>query len=358
MRLNGDYLSLLYKFITLKISKELKIGGIALIAILAFVWVFKFLQGENLFTSGKVLYAKYSDVDGLLPTKPVNVNGLRVGRVDDIIIKEGPDSLYFIVKMIVEEDIDFTTNTVAEIYEPGIMAGKMIKLNLSYDGPLAKSGDTLIAADNPSLMTMLSNKLAPTQNRIDSVLVTLNSALGRFGSIADEETNQSLKQVLRQLDASIYALGQTANSVTTTSDNADILITTTNRSFDALSTDTRRMVNTANTALAKYGDVADKINEANLQETLDQLNAATANLNKTLARIETADGTLNKVINDPELYENLNSTAANLDILMKDLKERPDRYVQFSVFGKKYKEPKNDDPDIIIENPEKVEIQP
>lgn len=342
----------------MKISKELKIGGIALIAILAFVWVFKFLQGENLFTSGKVLYAKYNDVDGLLPTKPVNVNGLRVGRVDDIIIKEGKDSLFFIVKMIVEEDIDFTTNTVAEIYEPGIMAGKMIKLNLSYDGPLAKSGDTLIAADNPSLMTMLSNKLAPTQNRIDSVLVTLNSALDRFGSLADEETNQSLKQVLRQLDASIYALGKTANSVTKTSDNADVLITTTNRNFDALAGDTRRMVNTANTALDKYGDVADKINQANIEATLNEINLATQNLSRTLERIENADGTLNKIINDPQLYNNLEETSANLNLLMKDLKERPDRYVQFSVFGKKYKEPKNSEQEVIIKNKEEVEIKP
>lgn len=342
----------------MKISKELKIGATALIALAVFIWLFKFLQGENFFTSGKVLYAKYNDVDGLLPTKPVNINGLRVGRVDDIIIKETKDSLYFIVKMIIEEDIDFTKNTVAEIYEPGLMAGKMIKLNLSYDGKLAQSGDTLISADNPSLMTMLSNKLAPTQNRIDSVLVTLNTALDRFGSMADEETNQSLKQVLRSLDASIYALGLTANSVTRTSDNADILITTTNKSFDALQADTRRMVNTANTALGKYGDVADKINQAKLEETMAQINEATQNLNRTLARIENSDGTLNKVINDPELYNNLAETSENLNILMKDLKERPDRYVQFSVFGKKYKEPKKGSTQVIIENPDEVEIKP
>lgn len=342
----------------MKISKELKIGLVSVLALAAFVWLFKFLQGENLFTKGKVLYAKYADVDGLLPTKPVNINGMRVGRVDDIIIKEGKDSLYFIVKMVIEEDIDFTKNTVAEIYEPGLMAGKMIKLNLSYDGALAKSGDTIISADNPSLMTMLSNKLAPTQNRIDSVLVTLNSALDRFGNMADEETNQSLKQVLRQLDASIFALGKTANSLTTTSNHADILITTTNRNFDELAVDTRKMVNTANQTMGKYGDVADKIKQANIEETLNEINMATSNLNKTLARIETADGTLNKVINDKELYENLNSTAANLNALMKDLKDRPDRYVQFSVFGKKYKEPKKPETEVIIENPEKVEIQP
>ncbi|MDG4951034.1 MlaD family protein [Weeksellaceae bacterium KMM 9724] len=343
----------------MKISKELKIGVVAILSIVAFYWLFKFLQGENLFTSGKVVYATYHDVDGLLPTKPVNVNGLKVGRVEDIIIKEGNDSIYFIVKMVIEQDLDFTVNSVAEIYEPGLMAGKMIKLNLSYDGRLAKSGDTLVSANNQSLMTMLSNKLAPTQSRIDSVLVTLNSALDRFGSMADEETNQSLKSVLRQLDATIYAMGQTANSLKETSDNTDVLISNANKSIEGLTQDTRVLVGTSNSTIKKYGEVADKINEANIEKTLNEINEATTALSSTLKRLESSEGTLNKIINDPQLYNNLNSTAENLNILMSDLKERPDRYVQFSVFGKKYKEPKK--VEVKEENSEtsvNVEIEP
>ena len=343
----------------MKISKELKIGVVAILSIVAFYWLFKFLQGENLFTSGKVVYATYHDVDGLLPTKPVNVNGLKVGRVEDIIIKEGNDSIYFIVKMVIEQDLDFTVNSVAEIYEPGLMAGKMIKLNLSYDGRLAKSGDTLVSANNQSLMTMLSNKLAPTQNRIDSVLVTLNSALDRFGSLADEETNQSLKSVLRQLDATIYAMGQTANSLKETSDNTDVLISNANKSIEGLTQDTRVLVGTSNSTIKNYGEVADKLNEANIEKTLNEINEATTALSSTLKRLESSEGTLNKIINDPQLYNNLNSTAENLNILMSDLKERPDRYVQFSVFGKKYKEPKKIE--VKEENSEtsvNVEIEP
>lgn len=326
----------------MKISKELKIGVIAIISIIAFYWLFKFLQGENLFTKGKVVYATYNDVDGLLPTKPVNVNGLRVGRVDDIIIMEGNDSLYFVVKMIIEHELDFTVNTVAEIYEPGLMAGKMIKLNLSYDGRLAKSGDTLVSASKQSLMNMITDRLAPTQNRIDSVLISLNAVLDHFGTMTDEETNQSLKSVLRQLDATIFAIGQTANSLTATADNTNALVSNTNQNIESLTSDAQTLIGTTNSTIEKYGDVAEKINESNLDQTLNEMNEAIASLNQTLQRIESSDGTLNKIINDPELYDNLNRSSENLNILMQDLKERPDRYVQFSVFGKKHKESKKD----------------
>ena len=52
-------------------------------------------------------------------------------------------------------------------------------------------------------------------------------------------------------------------------------------------------------------------------------------------KVENSDGSLNKIINDKELYNNLNHTAENLNLLIKDVKETPGKYFNFSVFGKK-----------------------
>jgi phospholipid/cholesterol/gamma-HCH transport system substrate-binding protein len=40
---------------------------------------------------------------------------------------------------------------------------------------------------------------------------------------------------------------------------------------------------------------------------------------------------------DDSLYHNLNQTAANLNALIKDMKEHPGRYINISVFGKNNK---------------------
>lgn len=82
----------------MKISKEIKIGLISVVSIVLFYWLFNFLNGKNFFTSGQIYYAVYENVDGLLPTKPVNVNGLKVGTVEDIKIVEGKEDIYFVVK--------------------------------------------------------------------------------------------------------------------------------------------------------------------------------------------------------------------------------------------------------------------
>lgn len=318
-------------------SKELKIGIISIVTIALFYWLFIFLNGKNVFTSGEIYYVTYENVDGLLPTKPVNVNGLKVGSVEDINIIQGKDSLYFVVKLVLTKKIDFTKNTVAEIYEPGLMAGKQIRLNLSYEGEIAKSGDTLRAANNQSLMSMLSNKLKPTQNKVDSVLVTLNKTLDRYGNLADDNTNKSLKEVLISLNKTIISLEKTANNVTELALSARRVTSVLEAKVSTIADNTNNTMISANTTLKKIGNLTEKLNDGKLDNTLTNLQQSTEELKKFMTKIENPDGSLGKVVNDPELYNNLNKTAENLNLLIQDLKQKPDRYFQFSIFGKKVK---------------------
>lgn len=321
----------------MKISKEIKIGLISIVSIGLFYWLFNFLNGRDFFTSGEVYYVVYEDVDGLLPTKPINVNGLKVGTVEDIKIIEEKNNIHFVVKMVLNKKLHFSKNTIAEIYEPGLMAGKQIKLNIDYNGAEAKDGDTLKAANKESLMTMLSNKLQPTQNKLDSVLTTLNSTLGRFGNLADEQTNQNLKQVLASLDKAIQSLEQTSNSARTLLQSTTKITEKLDNDVNTLTSNANNVMSTANTTLKKYGDVADKINHTNFEKTLTNLESTSQELKSFITKVEKSDGTINKLINDPAFYDNLNKTTKTLNTLLTDLKNHPDKYIQFSVFGKKVK---------------------
>ena len=318
-------------------SRELKIGLISVVSIASFYWLFTFLNGKDIFTSGEIYYVTYTNVDGLLPTRPVNVNGLKVGSVEDIQIVEKKDSLYFIVKMVLNKKLNFSKNTVAEIYEPGLMAGKQIKLNLNYNGTPAKSGDTLLASNSRSLMAMLSNKLQPTQNKVDSVLTTLNGTLGKYGKLADEETGKSLKEVLSNLNKTILSLEQTSNAVKALALSTNKISDKLDAKINGLTDNTNQALVTANTTLKSYGDIAKKLNDGKIEQTLANLEQSTAELKNFINKIDNSNGSLNKIISDKELYDNLNKTSKNLNILISDFKDRPDKYVQFSIFGKKVK---------------------
>ena len=58
---------------------------------------------------------------------------------------------------------------------------------------------------------------------------------------------------------------------------------------------------------------------------------------QVMEKINKGEGTLGLLVNDKQLYNDLDSTAKNLDELLKDMKLHPKRYVHFSVFGKNEK---------------------
>jgi phospholipid/cholesterol/gamma-HCH transport system substrate-binding protein len=41
------------------------------------------------------------------------------------------------------------------------------------------------------------------------------------------------------------------------------------------------------------------------------------------------------LLNDEALYNNLNNASKEMDNLMKDVKEKPGKYIKLSIFGKK-----------------------
>lgn len=314
----------------MRISKEVKTGVVVILTLVGFYTLFNFLKGKNLFASGNTYYVKYDDVSGLAPSKPVSVNGLRVGRVDEIKIMDKQSPIYFVVKISLERDIDFSKNTVAEIYEPGLMSGPEIRLLLDYKGPRAKNEDTLRPLVKPSLTSMFSKELEPTKRKIDSLLVSVNSTMMSVDKLLDEENRQSLKNVLKNLDATIVTFNGTAQSITKTSDNANSLIIENK-------TQLRNTLASAEQAIAKFGTMAHKINNLELEKIIKNFEEASENLNTVLAKVNSGEGTLGAMMNDKQLYDNLTQTSKTLDALLSDLKENPNRYVQFSIFGKKQK---------------------
>ena len=312
----------------MKITREAKAGFVVIVTMIAFYTLFNFLKGKNLFTSGNTYYVVYSDVSGLAPSKPVTVNGLRVGRVDNIEIIDDARPIYFVATIKLERKIGFSKNTIAQIWEPGLMSGAEVRLLLDYKGNSAKSGDTLRGELKHSMLDEFSNKLDPTQKKLDSLMVNLNSTIGDAHKLLDDENRENFKQILKNLDATLVSFNQTSKSLTQTSDNAGKLIEENREQLT-------KTLSVAQTTVEKFGQTADKLNNLELEKIIANFEQVSAKLNQTLDEINSGKGTMGALLKDRELYDNLLKTTNSLDELLGDMKKHPDRYIQFSIFGKK-----------------------
>lgn len=312
----------------MKLSKEFKIGIVTIVTLIGFFMLFNFLKGQNIFSSGRLFIVKFENVKGLAPSKPVSINGLRVGQVKEIKIVDDAKPIYFDVVLSIDKDIQFSKKTIAEIYEPGIMSGPEVRLLLDYGPDIAKSGDYLEGRVAGGMMDGLTKQLSPTQTKLDSVLVSFNHTLQGVNNILDKDAQQDVKAMLKNLNNTVASFDKTAQSLTATSNSANNLIASNQKTLSATLT-------SAKSTVEKFGQTADKLNELQLDQVIKNFESVSKNLNGLLEDVNNGKGSLGKLAKDDGIANELEATIKNMNSLVEDLKKNPSRYVNISVFGKK-----------------------
>lgn len=313
----------------MKISKEMKAGLIALLAIVSFVILFQFMKGKNFFSTDDVFYAKYSNIQGLSKSNGVSINGMKVGQVQEIkpvVLANG--KVYFVVKFSVDDDYPISKNSVIEIFAPSNLSeDKELSVKLAYDNQLAKSGDTLKGAMKGSLFDSLTSEVEPVKDQISGAIAKLDSTLANANKVLDDQNRRQVRTLLSNLNTTI-------SSLKTTSESTNRLIANNDARVQSVLDNTNKTIMSAKTAVDKYGSVAENVNVQKLNNAIDKLSETSDQLNKMISGINNGNGTLGKLTKDDQLYNNLNQTSQSLNSLITDLKQNPKRYINISVFGK------------------------
>ncbi len=110
----------------MKYTKEVKTALLAIIAILLFIFGYSFLKGKNWFDSSRKFYAVYNNVEGLSPSSPVTINGLKVGNVTKIGFLDTSGQL--VVTFLVDKEFPFSKESIAQVYGGGLIGGKSLAI--------------------------------------------------------------------------------------------------------------------------------------------------------------------------------------------------------------------------------------
>lgn len=316
----------------MKLSKEIKAGLIAILAIVGFVYLFQFMKGKSLFTTDDIYYAKFDNVEGLAASSPVSINGLKVGQVDEIkpiLAKSG--KIHFVVKVLVDDKYTFSKKSSLEIFEPGLMSGKEMRINLAYGEPFAKDGDTLSGSFQLSMMNNISSQVGPVKDQLQSVLKQVDSLTSNANRLLDNQNRAEIKALLSSLN-------KTVASFENTSKQTNLLLANNDPKLQKVLDNANLATISAKNTIEKVGNTVESVDTKGLNQSIAKLGTAADSLNKIIAGIQNGNGSLGKLTQDDELYKNLNQTVASMNALVEDLKANPKRYVNFSVFGKNNKD--------------------
>ena len=309
----------------MKISREVKTAVLVISGILLFIYVYNYLKGENILDSSRTFYTVYDNVEGVASSTPVTINGLVVGKVQEINFKDD-DSGKLKVKLLVDSDFEFSKNSTAELYEAGLIGGKAIAIVPAFDNAeKAKKGDFLEGTVKAGLTELVNQRLTPLQEKIETMMVSADSLLTNLNSLFDAQTKANLKNSIAEFGATLESFKNTSISINSLiKDNQEKL------------NNTLSNVDNISSNLSK---ITDSISNANLGRTIEELQSTIANFNKVLVSIENGEGSIGKLFQDEGLYKNLKGATKEMEELLRDIKLHPKRY--FRILSKKeipYKE--------------------
>lgn len=313
----------------MKITKEIKTAILVLSGILLFIFIFNYLKGENLLNSSRKITAIYDNVEGLVPSAAVTINGHKIGKVQDITFTEdGSGKLE--VLMLIDSNFKFSKNSTAELYESGLIGGKAIAIVPANDGAEnVISGDVLRSEIKPGLTDLVNQRLTPLQQKIEKVMESTDVLLANINSVFDEKTKSNIKGSFSQLEQTIASFESTSNALNALLQDNKTSITTTLDNFSNIS--------------ENLSEVSSNLAEADLKQTINGLQSTISNFDQLLKNIEKGEGSIGKLMKDEGLYNNLEGALGQMEALLEDMKLNPKRYVHFSLFGKKPKPYSTDD---------------
>jgi len=287
------------------------------------VYTFNYLKGENLLDNSRRVYAIYDNVEGLATSSPVTVNGHTIGKVMDIKFSEdGSGKLK--VLLLIEDEYEFSKNSIAELYETGLIGGKAIAIIPAFDNAEnAESGDILKGSIKEGLSELVNRRLTPLQEKIETMMVSADSLLTNLNSVFDSKTKANLKNAIAELNGTLTSFRSTSNSLNT-------LIVNNQENLDSTLTNFNKLSSNLTT-------ITDSVAKSDLSGTIEELQSTLDGVNTLLASIESGEGSMGKLLKDDKLYDNLEGASKQLEQLLQDFKLNPKRYVHFSVFGKKAK---------------------
>lgn len=311
----------------MKISHEVKVGAVALITIIAFILMFEFLKGTALFTSTDTYHIVYDNIAGLTESNPVEINGYQAGVVQDVrLINDG--SGLILVSLSVDKNFNIPKDTKAEITTATLIAGMKIILRMGESSEMCHSHDTLQGYVATSIIDRLGQTFSPLEGNITSIIVRLDSVVSALNSVFTPEMTGNIRSAMSDVSSVTSDLKEVSNSSKDELTAAIADLQTFTAMLSANST-------TLDSTLKNIGGISEELASADLGTTLASLRSSLSGLETIVKGISQGEGSAGKLMTNDSLYNNLSNTLGSLDLLLRDMRENPKKYVHFSLFGKK-----------------------
>jgi len=370
---------------------QVRVGIFVLGAIVVLIFLILNASGDiNPFSRKLHLKARFVDANGLREGSEVRLAGVRVGKVEKIVLLEPspvPGAPRVEAQMTVDSSIDgrpanerIRSDSTAQQGSPSLLGNEML-INITpgtavgqpvADGALLVSSSSNTVNDFATSGTDLAQRLSKLSDEINGIVTDVKNGRGTVGKLfSDEALYNNLNATIRETQDVMTAVrsgngsaGRFINDPELYNNANEIAV-----SLKAISDDLRAGRGTAGKLLTddelylrinRTADRLDKsVDQVNLmiaeinaghgtlgklirdEQIYNDARAAIARFNTTAERVDNmvaaaqrGEGTVGKLLNDDTLYTNVNQLSSEGVKMIYDFRQNPKKYltIKFELF--------------------------
>jgi phospholipid/cholesterol/gamma-HCH transport system substrate-binding protein len=241
-----------------------------------------------------------------------------------------PDKI--IVELYILGDYPIAKNSSARIFSSSLLGAPEVEIVPGDSKVMAQSGDTLLSETEATLGQEVNKQLLPLKIKAENLIGSIDSIAIIVQQVLNKNTRDNLVDAIEHVK---QALGNIAH----TTQNLDTLMTSQRnnlsriiRNVESISSNLKQNNDKITNILTNFSDLSDSLAKARIPYTIGQVNKAITDLDSILLKINKGEGSVGQLLNNEQLYNEVEKAARDLNLLLEDIKKNPGKYVKVSVF--------------------------
>jgi phospholipid/cholesterol/gamma-HCH transport system substrate-binding protein len=314
-----------------KIRKEIKVGVVFVVATAILIWGLMYLKGLELLKTSRTFYAVYEQVNGLVAANPISIKGLKVGQVKKLYFNpENPKQI--IVELYVLGDYPIAKNSSARIFSSSLLGAPEVEIVPGDSLVMAVSGDTLRALTEATLGQEVNKQLLPLKTKAENLIGSIDSIAVIVQQVLNKNTRDNLVDAIEHVKQSLENIAHTTHNLDTLMTSQRNNLSKIINNVESISSNLKKNNDKIGNILSNFSNLSDSLASARIPQTIAQVNKAVTDLDLILLKIDKGEGSVGQLLNNQQLYKEVEKAARDLNLLLEDIKANPGRYVKVSVF--------------------------
>ena len=324
----------------MKFTKEFKIGLIAIAGIFVLVLGVNFLKGNSLFGGDTLYFSYFSNSGQLAVSNNVTLNGVIVGKVKKIeyVPKNTIDRRVKVTFSLINDQVVLPKGTIIEIGSLDLFSkGILIQLSSDISKDNYLPGQEIPGRVSVDIISQVKSYADPISQKLQGMMSSIDKMVISLSSFWDTTATSEIEGSLKQVKVAIQKLGNVAGEIEGFVIAEKIQFSRIMSNVEGITLNLQKSNDQITAILGNTKKITDDFVTADFKSVILDAHTTLKKLNIVLDEAGKGNGTLGKLIHDEKLYNELVETNNELQILVSDIQVHPERYIHFSLTGRKTK---------------------